>query len=117
MVAGMSDESAANLAPTARPLSAPAAELGFTTDDQDVRLDDHRISVRNSDRTVLDLPIRQLRRIQFDIERGRPATMVIVPDHPAHEPQVVIVPPEQYPAAGRALAHLGQRLAEVSGTD
>jgi hypothetical protein len=113
----MSDKSAANLASTVQPTSSPAPEIGFATGDQKVRLDDHRISVMSSDRTVLDLPIRQLRRIQFDIERGRPATLVIVPEHPANEPQVVIVPPDQYVAAGRTLAHLGQRLAEVSGAD
>jgi hypothetical protein len=113
----MSEENAANLTSTVEATSSPAAEVGFATDDQKIRLDEHRISVMNSDRTVLDLPIRQLRRVQFDIERGRPATLVIVPEHPANEPQVVIVPPDQYVAAGRTLAHLGQRLAEVSGAD
>lgn len=71
---------------------------------------DNRIAVTEAERLRLDIEIQRLRRIQFDIERDRPATLVIVPDHPADEPQVLAVPPEHFEAVGTALAYIGQRL-------
>jgi hypothetical protein len=69
-----------------------------------------RLAVADEERLALDIDIAALRRIQFDIERNRPATLVIVPDHPLHEPQVLAVPHEQLPAVAEALAYIGQRL-------
>jgi hypothetical protein len=74
---------------------------------------DRRIAVAESDRVALDVPFEGLRRIQFDIERERPATLVIVPEHPSHEPQVMAVPPERYPEVTRALALIGERLYQL----
>jgi hypothetical protein len=71
---------------------------------------DRRIAVAEEERIALDVPFRELRRIQFDIERERPATLVIVPEHPSHEPQVMAVPPERYAEVTRALALIGERL-------
>jgi hypothetical protein len=71
---------------------------------------DRRIAVAEAERIALDVPFEGLRRIQFDIERERPATLVIVPEHPSHEPQVMAVPPERYPEVTRALALIGERL-------
>ena len=71
---------------------------------------DERIAVAEDARLALDIEIAAVRRIQFDIERERPATLVIVPDHPHHEPQVVAIPPEHYHAVGEALAYVGHRL-------
>jgi hypothetical protein len=71
---------------------------------------DRRLAVADEQRLALDIEIAALRRIQFDIERDRPATLVIVPDHPLHEPQVLAVPPAQLPAVAEALAYIGQRL-------
>jgi hypothetical protein len=62
---------------------------------------------------MLDVAIDNVRRIQFDIERGRPATLVVVPEHPADEPQVLAVPPEQYRAVADVLIVLGERLAGI----
>jgi hypothetical protein len=73
-------------------------------------LTDRRLAVADEERLALDIEIAALRRIQFDIERDRPATLVIVPDHPMHEPQVLAVPNEQLPAVAEALAYIGQRL-------
>jgi hypothetical protein len=42
-----------------------------------------RLAVGSLERLALDVPIDNIRRIQFDIERDRPATLVIVP-HEAH---------------------------------
>jgi hypothetical protein len=70
-----------------------------------------RVAVASDVRLLLDVPIDNLRRIQFDIERTRPATLVMVPEHPADEPQVLAVQPEHYRAVADVLVVLGQRLA------
>ena len=57
---------------------------------------------------------RGLRRIQFDIERDRPATLVIVPHDPRNEPQVIPIPPELYDDVTGALAIVGRELAAIS---
>jgi hypothetical protein len=71
---------------------------------------DQRLAVSDEERLALDIEISALRRIQFDIERDRPATLVIVPDHALDEPQVLAIPPDQLPAVAEALAYIGQRL-------
>ena len=76
----------------------------------EVVVTEDRIAVANTERIALDLAIGELRRIQFDIERDRPATLVIVPERPRHEPQVLAVRPEHYGAVGHALTYIGQRL-------
>lgn len=60
---------------------------------------------------MLDVAIDNLRRIQFDIKRRRPATLVVVPEHPSNEPQVLAVPREQDRAVADVLLVLGERLA------
>ena len=75
---------------------------------------DERIAIAEADRIALDVEIAAIRRIQFDIERERPATLVIVPEHPAHQPQVLAIPPEHYQAVGDALAYIGHRIYEVA---
>ena len=74
---------------------------------------DRRLVVATDDRVVLDIGFEGLRRIQYDVERSRPATLVIVPESAAHEPQVLAIPPERYDEITRALAHIGRRLAET----
>ena len=74
---------------------------------------DRRLVVATGDRIALDVGFHGLRRIQFDIERRRPATLVIVPDDPANEPQVLAVPRESYDEITAALAAVGHRLAEA----
>ena len=71
---------------------------------------DQRLAVSNEERLALDIEIAALRRIQFDIERDRPATLVIVPDHALDEPQVLAIPPDQIPAVAEALGYIGQQL-------
>jgi hypothetical protein len=75
---------------------------------------DRRIAIGTDERLALDMAIHEVRRIQFDIERDRPATLVIVPEHAAHEPQVLAIPPDQYHVVGEALAYIGLRLYEVA---
>jgi hypothetical protein len=73
---------------------------------------DDLLKVASHDAMRLDVRIEDVRRIQFDIERERPATLVIVPDSPSTEPQVIMVHPEEYERVGHALAVLGMMMAE-----
>ena len=75
---------------------------------------DRRLSIATDDRLVLDVALNAIRRIQFDIERDRPATMVVVPEHPQDEPQVLAVRPRDYDSIGLALAAVGRYLANGS---
>jgi hypothetical protein len=79
-----------------------------------VLVTDERIAIAEANRVALDVEITGLRRIQFDIERERPATLVLVPDDPAHQPQVLAIPPEHYQAVGEALTYIGQRLYTIA---
>jgi hypothetical protein len=72
---------------------------------------DRRLAVASQERLALDVPIDNLRRVQFDIERDRPATLVVVPQRPLDEPQVLAVRPAEYEAVAQALVVIGRRLA------
>jgi len=72
---------------------------------------DRRVIVAAETRTAMALPIEQLRRIQFDIERTRPATLVIVPELASNEPQVLGIPAEQVRAVADALAEIAERMS------
>jgi len=72
-----------------------------------------RIAIVEGDRTALDVAVESLRRIQFDIEKARPATLVIVPEESSSAPQVLTVRPEEYQAVADALVTIGHRLTEV----
>ncbi len=76
-------------------------------------LTDRRLVVAAGERVALDVAFPGLRRIQFDIERDRPATLVIVPEDPRQEPQVLAIPRERYDEITSALASIGHRLAET----
>jgi hypothetical protein len=71
---------------------------------------DRRLLILTGERTTLDVPFDRLRRIQFDIERNRPATLVIVPEHPSDEPQVLPIPREEYRAVADALVVIGEKI-------
>jgi hypothetical protein len=79
----------------------------------DLVLTDRRLAVAAGERVALDIAFEGLRRVQFDIERDRPATLVIVPEHPAQEPQVLVVPPDRYDEVTQAIAAIGHRIAGV----
>ncbi len=72
---------------------------------------DRRLIVTDEQRIALDVQFLELRRIQFDIERTRPATLVIVPENATHAPQVLAIPPEEFDRTASALALIGRRLA------
>ena len=77
---------------------------------------DKRLAVTEAQRIALNVELQKIRRIQFDIERQRPATMVIVPDDPRDEAQVITVPPEQFDAAGAALAYVGRTIHDITAS-
>ena len=81
--------------------------------DATLAITDRRLVVATGQRVALDIPYESLRRIQFDIERDRPATLVLVPDRPTDQPQVLAIPPEEYERTCMALAEIGRRLAEA----
>ncbi len=74
-----------------------------------------RLVVAEGDSTVLDISFDGLRRIQFDIERGRDATLVIVPEHIHNWPRVVSVPIRNLRATSLVLARIGERINETPG--
>ena len=79
--------------------------------DATVVVTDRRIAVARGERIAMDIPFDRLRRIQFDVERRRPATLVVVPELPRDEPQVLTIEPEHFEEVAHAIAIIGQRLA------
>jgi hypothetical protein len=71
-----------------------------------------RLVVTSEGRIRLDVAYEEVRRVQFDIERGRPATLVIVPDEPSHPPEVLAIPASEYENAARLLAIVGLRISQ-----
>jgi hypothetical protein len=100
--------------PTIRRLLEPgeAIQHATTAGDALLAVTSNRIAIVEGGRAALDLAIEGIRRIQFDIEKTRPATLVIVPETPDHPPQVLPVRPEEYRAVADALVTIGLRLAE-----
>jgi hypothetical protein len=82
--------------------------------DATIAVTDRRLIVADPTRVALAVPFERLRRIQFDVERTRPATLVIVPEHPSDEAQVLTVRPDQYEATARALVAIGLELVGAS---
>jgi hypothetical protein len=78
--------------------------------DANLVLTDRRLVVASEARLMIDVPIEQVRRIQFDIEKGRPATFVVVPEWPSDPSQSLAIPPDQYPQVARLLTAIGTRL-------
>jgi len=78
-----------------------------------VVLTDRRVIMQDDERTLLSLPIEGIRRIQLDVEHGRPATMVLVPQLPIHDPQVLSVPAEQLDVTTRLVTAVGRMLGEL----
>ena len=93
----------------------PGEELHVSAQATDAVLavTDRRLMVAARERIALAVPFQALRRIQFDIERDRPATLVIVPEMAHDEPQVLSIPPDRYVEAAEALVAIGQRLAST----
>ena len=92
-----------------------AVEAHAAAADAMMLVTDRRLAVATTDdRFDLDIPFQHLRRVQFDIERSRPATLVLVPESPSDPPQVLVIPLGEYDAAARALAFIGRRIFDPS---
>jgi len=78
-----------------------------------IAVSNRRLIVAARERVALSIGFEELRRIQFDIERDRPATMVIVPEEAHYEPQVLAIPPEEFRATAEALTLVGHQLARI----
>ncbi len=89
-------------------------EIAARTQPALLAVTDRRMIVASDEHVALDLPVAAIRRIQLDVERDRPATLVIVPHDPAHEPQVLAVPHEALQATCRAVAIVGARIGPLS---
>jgi hypothetical protein len=77
--------------------------------DGEIAVSDRRLIVLDRERLALNLPFQRLRRLQLDIERDY-ATLVVVPEHPTDEPQVLPIPREQYREVADAIVAIGLRL-------
>ncbi len=84
--------------------------LAVAATNEELRVTDRRLIVTSAGHVRLDIPYERLRRIQFDIEAGRPATLVLVPHLPSDEPQVLAIPHESLHQAAELLAFVGERL-------
>jgi hypothetical protein len=102
--------------PAIRALLEPGEQLAYRAQAVDavVALTDRRLAVIESERIALAVDIAHVRRVQFDIEKERPATLSIVPEHPLDVPQSLGIAPEHYDEVATLLVVLGKRLATVS---
>jgi hypothetical protein len=80
-----------------------------------IAVTEQRLVVAESDSVVLDVPFNEVRRIQFDIERGRDATLVIVPEHISNWPRIVSVPVTALRETSATLARIGERINGIEG--
>lgn len=69
-----------------------------------------RVAVGADKRLQFDVRIAGLRRIQFDLEAQRPATLSIVPESAETEPSILTVMPYAYDDVARVLAYVGGQL-------
>jgi len=106
----------AEIKPKIEHLLEPGEELQAAAQAREalLALTSRRLIVADGDRVALNVSIGNIRRIQFDIERHRPAALVIVPEHPADAPQVLSIEPPEYERTARTLAIIGLRLANGS---
>ena len=88
-------------------------EIAARTEPHLLAITDRRLVVASPYGTPLDLPIEGIRRIQLDVEVGRPAIIVVVPHDPGHAPQVLNVPNDELGAVTRAVHFVGSRLASL----
>ena len=73
-------------------------------------LTNRRVLVTENAVITLDVPITNLRLVEFDLESQRPATVIIVPEHPRDPPRQLAIEPQQYDEVASVLAQLGPRI-------
>ena len=82
--------------------------------DASLLVTDFRVLVARNSLLAVALPFSGLRRVEFDIGRGRPGTLILVPFFPGDEPLALSVPADQYDAVGRVLAIIGEQFAHLT---
>jgi hypothetical protein len=75
-----------------------------------VAVSERRLLVAEGDRIALKIRLDQVRRIEFDIDKGRPVTLIIVPENPGDEPQVLAVSTDQIRPMAAVLVFIALRL-------
>jgi hypothetical protein len=85
-------------------------ELRLDATSYELRVTDRRMLLTSAGTVRLDIPYERLRRIEFDLEAERPATLIIVPHLPADEPRILFIPHECLHHAAELLAFVGERL-------
>jgi hypothetical protein len=80
----------------------------------DFAITDRRLLVTGPGGVRLNIPFATLRRIQFDLDFGRPATLAFVSNDPRDAAIVLNIPPEEYDAVADALMAIGTQLALLS---
>jgi hypothetical protein len=110
----VSQQREADVEPSLLHILQPDEELHVQARAMDgiVAVTNRRVVITSNERVTMDVHYGELRRIQFDIERGRPATFVVVPDDPSNPPEVLAIPASEYDSAARVLALIGQRIAD-----
>jgi hypothetical protein len=93
-----------------QPDSDEGGDLVLTTDGVSLRVTNGRLMISVDGLVRLDVSYAELRRIQFDLEAERRATLVIVPHLPRHEPQLLTVARDDLEEAAAILAFVGQRM-------
>ncbi len=73
-------------------------------------LTDRRVVVTENGVVTLEVPIGNLRLVEFDLESERPARVIIVPEHPSDPPSELAIEPQQYDEVASLLAQLGPRI-------
>jgi len=80
------------------------------TPDAVLALTDDRVVGRDGLRTVLDVPVTEIRRIQLDVEKGREATLAVVPEEPAKGVLAMSVPSGQLASVAEIVTRIGALL-------
>src|SRR5215212_10676951 len=72
-----------------------------------VTVQDHHIRIRRTGSSrVIELAMKDVRRIQIDLEERRPAVVLIVPHSAEFEAESLRVPQDQFENLSAAMLHL-----------
>jgi hypothetical protein len=91
----------------------PVIEIVVALPDATLTLSDGRLLVTRDPNVSMMVPIESIRRIQFDVEKRIPASIVIVPENALDEPQLLKVPAEFLGDVATIVAAVGARLAQL----
>ena len=73
-------------------------------------LTDRRVLVTENGRIALDVPIGDVRLVEFDVAQDRPAKVIIVPTSPRDAQSELDIDPQQYHEVASVLQQLGPKI-------